>query len=84
MASARLISLAAGFAAVVSGVAVAQPAPGHSQHHQPGMTPASRHVGMQAGSSIPTLPGQAAFGAIQEIVAILDSDPKTDWSKVDL
>jgi len=30
------------------------------------------------------LPGQDAFGAIQEIVAQLDSDPTTDWSKVDL
>jgi hypothetical protein len=26
------------------------------------------------------LPGQDAFGAIQEIVAILDADPNTDWS----
>ena len=31
-----------------------------------------------------TLPGQDAFGAIQEIVLILEADPKTDWSKVDL
>jgi hypothetical protein len=33
---------------------------------------------------IPTLPGQDAFGAIQEIVGILAADPKTDWSKIDL
>jgi hypothetical protein len=32
----------------------------------------------------PTLPGQDAFGAINEIVRILDADPRTDWSKVDL
>ena len=32
----------------------------------------------------PTLPGQDAFGAIQEVAAILDADPKTDWSKVNL
>jgi hypothetical protein len=32
----------------------------------------------------PTMPGQDAFGAIQEIVQILEADPKTDWSKVDL
>jgi len=32
----------------------------------------------------PVLPGQDAFGAIQEIVRILDADPKTDWSKVDI
>ena len=33
---------------------------------------------------MPTEAGQAAFGAIQEIVAILDADPNTDWSKVDI
>lgn len=30
----------------------------------------------------PTMPGQDAFGAIQEVVQILETDPKTDWSKV--
>jgi hypothetical protein len=34
--------------------------------------------------STPTMPGQDAFGAIAEIVRILDADPTTDWSKVDL
>jgi hypothetical protein len=33
---------------------------------------------------LPTLPGQDAFGAIQEIVRILEADPTTDWSKVNL
>jgi hypothetical protein len=32
----------------------------------------------------PMMPGQDAFGAIQEIVRILEADPKTDWSKVNL
>ncbi len=32
----------------------------------------------------PTLPGQDAFGAIQEVVRLLEADPKTDWSKVDI
>jgi len=32
----------------------------------------------------PTQPGQGAFAAIQEIVEILESDPGTDWSKVNL
>jgi hypothetical protein len=41
-------------------------------------------LGMHATSTTPTMPGQDAFGAIQEIVQILDADPKTDWSKVDL
>ena len=30
------------------------------------------------------MPGQDAFGAIQEIVRILAADPTTDWSKVNL
>jgi hypothetical protein len=41
-------------------------------------------AGMHATSTTPTMPGQDAFGAIEEIVQILDADPKTDWSKVDL
>jgi len=32
----------------------------------------------------PALPGQDAFGAIAEVVRLLDADPKTDWSKVNL
>jgi hypothetical protein len=44
---------------------------GHGQMH-----------GQQSGA--PTLPGQDAFGAIQEIVQALQSDPKTDWSKVNV
>ena len=41
--------------------------------HQPGQQ-----------AAIPTEPGQAAFGAIQEIVGKLQADPQTDWSKVDV
>jgi len=32
--------------------------------------------------AVPTEPGQSAFAAIQEIVQILQADPRTDWSKV--
>jgi hypothetical protein len=32
----------------------------------------------------PAMPGQDAFGAIAEIVQILEADPATDWSKVDI
>jgi hypothetical protein len=35
-------------------------------------------------SGAPTLPGQDAFGTIQEIVRILEVDPNTDWSKVNI
>lgn len=37
-----------------------------------------------AGATDPMQPGQAAFAAIQEIVGILQADPKTDWSKIDI
>jgi hypothetical protein len=40
--------------------------------------------GAPAGAGVPTSPGQDAFGAIAEIVRILDADPQTDWSRVDL
>jgi hypothetical protein len=32
----------------------------------------------------PTMPGQDAFGTIQEIVQMLEADPSTDWSKVNI
>lgn len=32
----------------------------------------------------PTEPGQSAFAAIAEIVALLQADPKTDWSRADI
>jgi hypothetical protein len=60
-------------------------APGMMPHHPmaPGPMP---HGPMSAGSaaSEPTLPGQDAFGAMSEIVRILDADPRTDWRQVDL
>lgn len=40
--------------------------------------------GARGASAAPTEPGQGAFGAIQEIVAILNADPRIDWSKVDI
>jgi hypothetical protein len=40
--------------------------------------------GAPAAAGGPTSPGQDAFGAIAEIVRILDADPQTDWSRVDL
>jgi hypothetical protein len=40
--------------------------------------------GMHTGTATPTSPGQDAFGAIQEIVRILEADRATDWSKVNL
>ena len=53
------------------------------RQHQ-GMMPMGGRASIHAASTTPTMPGQDAFGAIQEIVQILNADPKTDWSKVDL
>ena len=42
------------------------------------------HGQQSAATGTPTMSGQDAFGTIQEIVQILQSDPKTDWSKVNI
>jgi hypothetical protein len=65
-------------------------APGHTHGH--GAMPShgagthAQHMQMMHGVAAggPTMPGQDAFGAIAEIVRILDADPGTDWTKVDL
>ncbi len=60
-------------------VLFAAPLAAQDHQHQPGMV----HPGT-AEVAPPIQPGQAAFGAIAEIVARLDADPTTDWSKVDV
>lgn len=42
------------------------------------------HTHGAADTRMPTEGGQAAFAAIAEIVKILEADPSTDWSKVNL
>ena len=43
------------------------------------------HHGVPASAgALPTQTGQDAFAAISELVRILESDPRTDWSRVDL
>lgn len=37
-----------------------------------------------ASPTTPVMPGQEAFGTIQEIIGILESDLNTDWSSVDI
>jgi hypothetical protein len=83
----------AGLALVAAtGYALAQMGPGGGQmqdhcpmmqkmmeQHMPGM---SDHGMMHSGQ--PRMPGQGAFGAIQEIVRILEADANTDWSKVNI
>ena len=52
------------------------PAPADAQRHTPGM----KHPPTSSSSQ----PGQGAYGAIAEIVRVLESDSTTDWSTVDL
>ena len=59
---------------LLGGSAVAQPAPMHGHAH--GVAPPA--------TALPVLPGQDAFAALQEIVRLLEADPATDWTRVDL
>jgi hypothetical protein len=62
------------FAAAVGGRAEAQDRRPHDHGHHSG----------EMDAAMPTAPGQQAFAAIQEVVAILEADPTTDWSKVNI
>lgn len=83
------------FAATLALALATTSASAQEHAHTPGMT----HSPAQHGASAPaggmaahvaagegklTEAGQATFAAIQEAVAILEADPKTDWSKVNI
>ena len=73
--------------AIVAGTASAagQMGPGHPQHPTSGpMHHPMMHRGQFDASGQPTMPGQDAFGTIQEVVRILQDDPSTDWAKVNI
>jgi hypothetical protein len=62
---------------------------GEMMQGQGGMPEGMGHHGGMHGqqssvTSVPTMPGQDAFGTIQEVVQILQADPTTDWSKVNI
>ncbi len=70
-------------ALLLAGVVRAQQ--GHDRRLTQGQVPMVHgwHMGgAEAGE--PALPGQDAFGAIAEVVRLLEADPSTDWSRVDL
>jgi hypothetical protein len=48
------------------------------------MPMASPQVAPATNGMLPTEAGQSAFAAIQEIVLLLESDPKTNWATVDI
>ena len=56
---------------------VAAPLAAQEHVHTPGMT-------HPTAAPLPTQGGQAAFAAIAEIVALLQADATTDWSKVNI
>jgi hypothetical protein len=89
MFKAATIALSLGLAALLTTPPLlaqsppATPTPGHQmghpmRHHMPG------HHTTAPTAGAPTLPGQDAFGAIAEVVRLLEADPGTDWSRVDL
>jgi hypothetical protein len=70
-------------------VFAAQLTPGGGPTGGPGAMHQQMHEQMMRGQGglpqgMPTSSGQDAFGAIQEIVQILEADPATDWSKVNI
>jgi hypothetical protein len=45
---------------------------------------AQHDMSMHSAGPLPAFPGQAAFTTLGEVVAILEADSTTDWSKVNL
>jgi hypothetical protein len=74
MRESRQISLA-----LVVALVTALPAWAQGAGMQHGAEHSAHH-----GAPLPTEAGQGAFAAIAEIVALLEADPATDWSKVDI
>lgn len=78
------IRLALLFALALPVPAFAQDHSGHMMHHGAAAPAAAAPSAPAATAAIPTQVGQGAFAALQEIAEILEADPATDWSKVDL
>ena len=53
-------------------------------NHQPGMDHAAHMQMQRPPDRTLTEPGQGAFAALSEAVRVLEADPNTDWTKVDL
>ena len=68
---------------IAGGAAVAVAQTMHSGHGE-AMHHAAHSQEGNAGSLTLTEPGQGAFAALSEVVRVLEADPDTDWSRVDL
>jgi hypothetical protein len=91
--------MARGVLLAATGLALLLAGPWQARAAAPASEPATGMHGMEMGGAgmptgaapagpaapvVPTEPGQGAFGALQQIVQILEADPHTDWSKVNL
>lgn len=85
-----MIRIIAVLACLTPAIALAQSPHDHRVGKNPsGMMHEQMMQGHQMGKhdshgAVPTQAGQSAFAAVQEIVGILEADPKTDWSKVNI
>ena len=70
-------------AALLGGAALAVAQTTHSGHGND-MDHAAHGQSQSTRGSVLTEPGQGAFAALSEVVRVLESDPTTDWSQVDL
>jgi hypothetical protein len=69
---------------IVLGLLVGATALAHDVLAQHPMASHGHPTSEPAASAQPTQPGQATFAAIAEVVRLLDADPATDWSTIDL
>ena len=71
---------------LLSGTAVSSASDGHDEMMEGGHAGMDHSATMQHGGPAPALTegGQAAFAAIQEVVATLLADPDTDWDRVNI
>lgn len=73
---------------ILTALAILVPVSAFAQSPAPVHTPGMMHPLQVAkpaqAKQLPIEPGQSAFAAIQEIVAMLEADPSTDWSKGDI
>jgi hypothetical protein len=69
-------------ARIVIGLLVVAPVTARAQAGTMVHTPGMQHDSPT--SALPTRPGQDAYAAIAEVARLLDADPATDWSRVDL
>jgi hypothetical protein len=70
------------FAAITLAIIVPATALGQTMDHTKMMH--GKQAGMMMDGMLPQETGQSGFAAIQEIVAMLNANPATDWSKVDI